>query len=75
MVTTVPVRRIFSLLTIDRLLDVYPSLEEARGEMPSEFVPLADGPHATGELAHPLCSCQRVVGQTGWAEMIAWPGS
>lgn len=35
-VTTLPVRRIFSLLGIDRLLDVYLSLEQARGEMPGE---------------------------------------
>lgn len=35
-VITAPVRRIFSLMGIDRLLDVYPSLEEARGEIPGE---------------------------------------
>jgi anti-anti-sigma factor len=39
-VTTAPVRRIFSLTGIDRLLDVYPSLEEARGEIRGKSVHL-----------------------------------
>ena len=33
-VTTEPVRRIFSLIGVDRLLEVYPSVEAARGAMP-----------------------------------------
>jgi anti-anti-sigma factor len=33
-VTAAPVRRIFGLLGIDRLLDFYPRVEAARGEMP-----------------------------------------
>ena len=33
-VTAEPVRRIFGLLGADRLLDLYPSVEEAHGAMP-----------------------------------------
>jgi anti-sigma B factor antagonist len=33
-VTTAPVRRIFSLTGVDRLLQIYPSMDEARREMP-----------------------------------------
>jgi anti-sigma B factor antagonist len=42
-VTTEPVRRIFSLLGVDRLLEVYPSVEAARGAMPGGWSSLGPG--------------------------------
>lgn len=35
-VTAAPVRRIFGLIGVDRLLDVYPSVEAAYGAMPGQ---------------------------------------
>ena len=42
-VTTEPVRRIFSLIGVDRLLAVYPSVEAARGAMPGGWSSLGRG--------------------------------
>ncbi len=42
-VTTEPVQRIFSLIGVDRLLEVYPSVETARGAMPGGWSSWAGG--------------------------------
>jgi anti-sigma B factor antagonist len=42
-VNTEPVRRVFSLLGVDRLLEVYPSVEAACGAMPGGWSSLGRG--------------------------------